>query len=413
MIDAKFKFHPIGQGCFYSGKIIYKHTPFNFVYDCGTDSRRIHLNKEITDYKANLENNVLDLLIISHFDADHVNGVFELLRGIRCKTLLIPYYNPIERLLLAATSVGQGREYLEFLKNPINFFTDNDYNIDQIIIVNGPDDSDEPGEPVRPINPENLNIESLGNLESLKLEADLLEGSEAKDIFTKIEDEDGEPIKNPQKVKILNRPHRVSLIFWEFFFYLKKHKDEILINKVTKDIDDLLHKERVTLRDLFDEDYIGELIKIYRVYFKQDFNSTSLVTYHGSALNRVGELYFFDKSRYAAHYFSLYHEKFGTLLTGDINIKTNRQNQRLVNYYHNYIPRICFFQVPHHGAAANWNIKVPNGLNSFEYYIVNHGVGRIHHPSVDVVEYIKENCPDGVIRLNNEVQGFEYRFRFY
>lgn len=408
MIDANFKFHPIGQGCFYSGKINFNNRSFNFVYDCGTDSKMATLHNEITTYKTLLKNQKLDLLMISHFHADHVNGVFELLNGITCKNLIIPYYNPIELLLLTATSKSTNEEYFKFLKNPINYFLENNFNVERIILVGGPDYNDEIKEP---INPDKIEPNENDDFDEITLNTDFLEDSEEIKIFSKIEQDSGSKL-NPLKVKILKEPYRISIPFWEFLFYLKKHDDTFLIEKVTNDINLLLEREKINLSDLFDKEYIDDIKKIYSLYFKDDFNNTSLVTYHGSTKIFSPSLYFKKTLKNKLVFYECNSPQNGTLLTGDIDIRGKRNTQKLLNYYNHYLGKICYFQVPHHGAKANWNFNIPNGLNSFCYYIINHGIGRIHHPSLDVVEYINLNCNDGIVQLNNEAQDFEYGFRF-
>ena len=408
IINSNFRFHPIGQGCFYSGKLQLRNVEFNFVYDCGTDSKMKILSNEITSYKNNLSSDQLDLLLISHFDADHVNGVAELLKGIKCKRVIIPYYNPIERLLLVALTGDISADYLFFLRNPINYFIE--YGVEEVILVGGPDDNEKPQEN---INPENIPLDNidLEKLEEIIAKISTLDKDQVEKVFARIEECD-EAIKQPKKVKVLKKPYKLSLYFWEFVFYLKKHDDEILMSKVTKDIDSLLKKEGVSITNLFEEEYIGELKKIYNLYFNNDFNNTSLVTYHGATINPRKSYYIKENSKHLICFFDCKKKQFGTLLTGDIDLKSNRNTQKMINFYIDYINKVCFFQVPHHGAKANWNFNIPNGLESFCYYIINHGLGRKHHPSLDVIEYINENCTERIVQLNNEAQNFEYGFWF-
>ena len=90
MIKAKFKFHPVGQGAFYTGKVFQskrknakiKGKEFNIVYDCGTKSTKSYLIDSIKEFKKDLDEAKLDVLILSHLDEDHINGVTELLKDI-------------------------------------------------------------------------------------------------------------------------------------------------------------------------------------------------------------------------------------------------------------------------------------------------------------------------------------------
>lgn len=415
MIEANFKFHPIGQGCFYTGKIELHNTnktEFNFVYDCGTDSKKVFLNNAIDLYKETLTNKTLDLLIISHFDQDHVNGVVNLLDGIKCKRLIIPYYTPIERLLLFTTLIEEDEQYKLMLQSPINFFSNDRFNIDEIIIIGSP--ADENGiltnESPNDIPPKEFDEINFNDLKNIEFTAEYLSDIEKSNVISKIELLEGK-LKNIQKLKFLNLLDSVKINFWEFVFYLKKHENYILINKFQKDVDLILVKENITLFDMFDEDFVIQLKKAYRQHFGQNLNNTSLVTYHGALVNFKKHYHYFSRFSNYCHGYS--QNCLGTLLTGDIDIKSKLQTKKIIDFYLGYIPRVCFFQVPHHGAKANWNFNVANGLNSFCNYIINHGIGRIHHPSIDVIQYINSNSTSANIHLNNEAQGFEYGFHIF
>ena len=71
--------HPVGQGAFFteqfldeSGKVVY-----NVVYDCGSFTSQPNLLEY--EIRNTFERNAhIDLLFISHFDEDHVNGLMTL-----------------------------------------------------------------------------------------------------------------------------------------------------------------------------------------------------------------------------------------------------------------------------------------------------------------------------------------------
>ncbi len=81
--------HPVGQGAFYSEEFTKKATNqvlFTTVYDCGSynGSKRNNAIKEIK------ERNEVDLLFISHFHEDHINGVEDLLEKNPTAIIVIP-----------------------------------------------------------------------------------------------------------------------------------------------------------------------------------------------------------------------------------------------------------------------------------------------------------------------------------
>ena len=96
MVRFTRTFHTVGQGAFYSEKIEYNDKQvFRMVYDCGSKSiPESLLAKRI---KSDLANNVdIDILFISHFDKDHINGIYNL----NPKLIIIPFLSKDQIFLL-------------------------------------------------------------------------------------------------------------------------------------------------------------------------------------------------------------------------------------------------------------------------------------------------------------------------
>ncbi|WP_135410891.1 MBL fold metallo-hydrolase [Escherichia sp. E4385] len=71
------------------------NSTFNIVYDCGSTSRTTIINKihSLPNWFKNTHGSrVIDMLVISHFDDDHVNGLEELLRLYRVKKARFTLY---------------------------------------------------------------------------------------------------------------------------------------------------------------------------------------------------------------------------------------------------------------------------------------------------------------------------------
>ncbi|MDE6005918.1 MAG: MBL fold metallo-hydrolase, partial [Oscillospiraceae bacterium] len=107
MAELRFirTFHPVGQGAFYSEEFeIDGKETFTMVYDCGSSTispldkyGKLKKNSKLQKIiKSDLGTKEIDLLFLSHFDADHVNGV-ELLKP---KTIVIPFINPSHKWIL-------------------------------------------------------------------------------------------------------------------------------------------------------------------------------------------------------------------------------------------------------------------------------------------------------------------------
>lgn len=128
-VTGTFRFHNVGQGLFYSGKIVGPDgSEFNFVYDCGALSKgtslKSNIESNIEQYKKSLpdfkEKKILDLLIISHFHDDHVNGFVNLLDGnVEVRMAIIPYYTEQLRQVICLESTDPTLD--DFNNDPVNW----------------------------------------------------------------------------------------------------------------------------------------------------------------------------------------------------------------------------------------------------------------------------------------------------
>lgn len=410
MLSGNFQFHPIGQGCFYTGEISLERrgsTDFKFVYDCGSNSKTEYLRKEIDVHKKNILKGTLDLLILSHFDADHVNGVSRLLENIKCRRLVMPYYDPVERLLLLATTDFPDENYRAMLEDPIGFFGGERFDIDEIIVIGGPGEGFAEGQNINPdkVPSKTRSQKELSSIKKIDFSDDCLSGTEEKRMKELINKEEDAKL-NLKKVKFLQQPYAISVNVWEFFFYLKKCEN-VVLNNFALDVKTMMDAASMTMREMFRDDNLTEIKKIYRKYYGLNLNVTSLVTYHGP-------LFPLNAKYHRWHWLPFHwlgNERYGTLLTGDADLGGPLKNKRVTDHFRNYLDQVCVFQVPHHGSKRCWYFKA-SGLESFCTYVINHGLGRKHHPSSEVVHYIKKKCSPGRLCLNNEVNEFAYGFSY-
>lgn len=118
-------FHSVGQGAFYTerfgeddGKKV-----FNVVYDCGTSGKRASLNKEIAtafSEEGRIDKNI-DLMFISHFHEDHVNGILELENKYDIHEYVIPYCLQNDKELIFCDYL-HNLSFTGRLDNPANAF---------------------------------------------------------------------------------------------------------------------------------------------------------------------------------------------------------------------------------------------------------------------------------------------------
>ncbi len=91
--------HAVGHGGFHTGALGLKSPQIRWIYDCGGWRKigKTALNKQITKYAKLVSNAApVDLLFLSHFDADHVSGVRQFLKKVQVETAVVPYLEPEE-----------------------------------------------------------------------------------------------------------------------------------------------------------------------------------------------------------------------------------------------------------------------------------------------------------------------------
>ena len=138
---VEYRFLPVGQGLFSAGRLRRAGlAPFVWVYDCGTETQGIDIQRLIdgcpafpvagTDHKP-----WLDLVAISHFDVDHISGVVALLGRFDFGVLLLPYLAPWDRLVLLLDSgVAAVSPFARFLRDPVSFVREAG-SVERIVLV--------------------------------------------------------------------------------------------------------------------------------------------------------------------------------------------------------------------------------------------------------------------------------------
>lgn len=95
-----------GQGFFHSGRVRTGSREVRYVFDCGSFSPKA-LTREIEEF-ARRSPGECDLLYLSHFHEDHVNGLPELFLVTHFKNVIIPLVPPVDRLYVLAAAVAAG-----------------------------------------------------------------------------------------------------------------------------------------------------------------------------------------------------------------------------------------------------------------------------------------------------------------
>ena len=430
MIEIRSIYHPVGQGLFFSSKIIVGEQEFNFVYDCGGSLKEECWKKVMDDYietlplinnEGNEKKRKLDLLIISHFHKDHINGLETLLERVKLNTVILPYLSPLELLLYAIVNAESLNEvYLRFLLNPIQYLREK--GVEKIILIARGDESDEDiGEFSLPENPERPNLENPFDIKNLGKD----------ELNKKIEkkfEEDGWNIllNNNNKGITLKSYQGYALLFGVYvfgFFNVRNSIDDFeikindfkncLLKKFNKpDIKKFYIYLRDNLRDNIDKDkvkVIDELKKFAQCYKKafgnDKLNLTSLIVYNQLLKNYVK----IKINQRVCHLFPPpfwrlwcdFEYTYAHFLTGDSELKKTKIMKEFLTYYENVLDKSLFFLLPHHGSKDNWNKNLLKKLPNNEFFIASAGLNnRYNHPSCSVFADIL--CEDRIPIFVNE-----------
>jgi len=126
------QFLPVGQGAFYIEKF---SDGFTLVYDCGSYSNIKQINKSIDN--SDLVDKI-DLLVISHFHEDHVNGLEHLFKNFTMKRILLPYLDLSEKILTYLDAENSDDFFKDFILNPTNALQHHFGKTTKITYVNHP-----------------------------------------------------------------------------------------------------------------------------------------------------------------------------------------------------------------------------------------------------------------------------------
>ena len=367
-MNAEFNLWPVGQGLFYSG-LFYG---CKLIYDCGGSNKR-QVKSSIESYVEKYSDSEgflkIDMLIISHFDSDHINGLPYLIE--KCSVIdkiYIPYYGGVESyLLLVAFIYGYG----ETLSNKVK----------EILAVNTSETKYDSGR-----------FDEESSMKKYKIhEADYRQVNEQE-------------ISNIEKRS-----------FCKFKFYNRvidsKSNIKAEIDKLIQNIECKTKTLEGILTEKPKEAQAG-LRKIYESYCQKSKegsskqNQSSLCLYHSPIPINKGIKIFKCHTSYFREFPEPERELscliidsnldcYGTLLTGDISLKNELEYKEFSDYYRQEIDETRFFLVPHHGSDKNWNHSIKDDYHNISVFLCSAGINnKYQHPNVGV---LRDICASGKI----------------
>lgn len=410
----QYRFHPAGQGVFASGTLIegqVDRDPFDWVVDCGSTNQDV-LKLALEGYQSSEPGNRdLDLLCLTHFDKDHVSGLGDLIASRHVETVVMPYYTPLERLIIGSRHRFAPEDYYSFLGNPVAYLLEHATSIRTIILVGPPPPESDLGNALVERNP--LPPPGSGDRKMPPKSEWLFEAKELQDLPSGSPIVDGptralaERLETDLKTAPGSFPaqvSRTSAAGWEFLFFhwplpsanvsgIRAAVSRILCPRRRPGSSNQPPNITRALRQKTTRE------KIRKAYYAtiprpEDVNSTSLCVYSGPlpggktseiALNPPIRL---QRPRFAISPLSISSEAphCSILYTGDAKLNTAGRRKLLHKFL--TMPRrkqVSVLQVPHHGSRYNWS---PGAEQHFyqiwSVFCANDRLKRPGHPHNEV-----------------------------
>jgi hypothetical protein len=419
--------HAVGQGLFCFGEFQLIHPSresFFWVHDCGaTTADQDALRREVTRAKRDLgERRTIDLLILSHFDSDHISGLRELLRDVSVDWLVLPYMLPADRILLAVAAGASGdSDFASYAYDPVAFLSEFTGNgeIRNVVFIGDPDQGDNAQGGEAPLAPEPPSDTGGPKSPRGRHRSEFLKMHWEDALLVEIDSEDDS--RKPKEFRVGSAPRLLCGDLWEFLFLNKPawRGNPLILRREVNAVLRRVRRGELPLPDAVD--------RIREIYRRSDQfgnkangrNNISLLTYAGPICEPP-----WSQVRAHRHSCSLvpsdieiawpgwtvsewsrlnFHPA-ALMYTGDVTLNAALRKQAQDTWNMERWRRIEFLQVPHHGAESGWK---ETAMREWEHShsVFSYGTTNSHrHPRPAVITALQNHGPIFV----NEFQGFTW-----
>ena len=467
MMRVRMTQHPVGQGGLFYGHIRHRDGGLKWIYDCGSKDQ-VELKREI-DRISNLCNGTINALYLSHFHADHIDGINYLTqsvgKNIKVEDVIMPYLDQFERIAILAQHEVDGisltNEIKEFIINTEQFLFER--GVDRIIMVNHRDSDEEDG--LYTTSPEPMEPDDRTRYEDSKKD----DGVPSED--HKLVQFWNPKLKNleypPDSTKILCKANDVAVleidvselmsIRHKYRWAFVPHTRSIFGNELSSfkiEIRNIIEefgiKETVDVIKDENQECFNKIVKCYNEIWKNgNQNSISMSLYigpqkdqglteflhivnavytHGAIFVRASRLIYrvFHSFPYWLHW--RYHANLadiksfgeskcgGWLLTGD-SVLNNTKDYRsqFEQKYQDYMPHVNVLMVPHHGSKNNVSKEFFDFFKNLDVcYVSSNPIKYNKHPDSVVENMVPKSIlfhkvdtsSESILEVNCDVYDF-------
>ncbi|MBQ8012069.1 MAG: MBL fold metallo-hydrolase [Oscillospiraceae bacterium] len=346
--------HAVGQGAFYTEEVFSGFIGGGFehcrvVYDCGRGTNSPDKNNCVLDREvegAFQEGEKIDAVFISHFHADHINGLKTLLTHYKVERVYLPILAPMAKTLLLLDC--EQESIRDYILNP----TKSIHRISpktKVIGVREMGSHEEPSEPVT--------IEDTS-------EPVVIEGTAYDAAIPS-----GTQITPAKKYTV-----------WGYIPY-NLYQEENLV-KLQKEFGSTDLPEPHSLNQW------GNLVEMKRIYQKlfhgKEVNANSLAVYSGRIHSDFWNNLKAEKIMLGIRHI-LSDQCCGCLYLGDYKLDANGLEE-LEKSYQDYLDVIRIIQLPHHGSKDNFNKAIFEVFPQCRFFFCSAGSDNTYgHPDDGVL----------------------------
>lgn len=343
-------FHPVGQGAFYTEKYVNNGETVNIVYDCGTST---HPSNDIlvdNIFSSFRDGEDIDILFISHFDDDHINGISILKNRCHIKNVIIPLIKDEDKIIFKIC----------------NYFSSHNHQINNELI-------DSP-ESYFGYKTKVIKVRSLS-------EQDEIDDSIFRPVYIDTLGESAE-IASGQLIQIMDN------VPWYYIPFNYEYQKRALR------FEEELEKANIKNSELNSIDFISsrveEMRKLYKI-IPGNINTNSLVLFSGTCIEQSIRDSICDTPYIPTNHHLLFcaHSLLsGCLYLGDASLNTKLISQLKRRLRKTFWQSISVIQVPHHGSKNNFSETMLD-MHPHSVWVVSYGTeNKYKHPSTEIISMI-------------------------